>query len=110
MLVCYIQKYVIILGEIPVDVPLPKYWGMCPRHPPAGLTPVVSPRPQQPGFLLKTRAPTSESPNICPPSREKYHSEFYHRLGIEVWIRVRTGSLTANPNLTRDVITVILRV
>ena len=28
MLVCYIQKYVIILGDIPVDVhPQPKYWG-----------------------------------------------------------------------------------
>ena len=32
VLVCYIRKYVIIWGDIPVDVPQPKYWGMCPRH------------------------------------------------------------------------------
>jgi len=27
ILVCYIRKYVIILGDIPVDVPQPKHWG-----------------------------------------------------------------------------------
>jgi len=34
-LVCYIRKYVIILGGyyIPVDVPPTKILGMCPRHP-----------------------------------------------------------------------------
>ena len=33
-LVCYIRKYVIILGGIlPLTSPQPKYWGMCPRHP-----------------------------------------------------------------------------
>ena len=29
MLVCYIQKYVIILGDIPVDVPPTKILGGC---------------------------------------------------------------------------------
>ena len=28
-MVCYIRKYVIILGDIPVDIPQPKYWGGC---------------------------------------------------------------------------------
>ena len=32
ILVCYIRKYVIILGDIPVDVPPTKILGMCPRH------------------------------------------------------------------------------
>jgi len=33
-LVCHIRKYVIILGDIPVDVPPTKTsGGMCPRHP-----------------------------------------------------------------------------
>ena len=36
ILVRYIQKYIIILGDIPIDVPQPKYWGMCPRHPRRG--------------------------------------------------------------------------
>jgi len=39
-LVCYIRKYLIILGDIPVDVPQPKYWDVSPASP-AGLTPVV---------------------------------------------------------------------
>ena len=29
----YIRKYVIILGDIPVDVPQPKYWGCVPGFP-----------------------------------------------------------------------------
>ena len=37
ILVCYIRKYVIILGDIPVDIPPTKYWG---DVSPAGLTPV----------------------------------------------------------------------
>jgi len=36
-LVCYIRKYVIILGgDIPVDVPQPKYWGGCVPDIPGG--------------------------------------------------------------------------
>jgi len=35
-IVCYIRKYVIIFGDILIDVPQPKYWGMCPRHPRRG--------------------------------------------------------------------------
>jgi len=40
--VCYIRKYVIILGggDIPVDVPQPKYWGDVSPASPAALTPV----------------------------------------------------------------------
>jgi len=41
ILVCYIRKCVIILGDIPVDVPQPKYWGDVSPASPAGLTPVV---------------------------------------------------------------------
>ena len=37
---CYIRKYVIILGDIPVDVPQTKYWGDVSPASPAGLTPV----------------------------------------------------------------------
>ena len=34
ILVCYIRKYVMILGDIPVDVPPNQnIGGMCPRHP-----------------------------------------------------------------------------
>jgi len=37
-LVCYIRKYVIILGGgIPVDVPQPKYWGGCVPDIPGGV-------------------------------------------------------------------------
>ena len=37
ILVCYIRKYVIILGDIPVDVPQPKYWGWCVPGIPGGI-------------------------------------------------------------------------
>jgi len=40
-LVCYIQKYVIILaGIFPLTSPQPKYWGDVSPASPAGLTPV----------------------------------------------------------------------
>jgi len=39
-LVCYIQKYVIILGDIPVDVPPTKILGDVSPASPAGLMPV----------------------------------------------------------------------
>jgi len=39
-LVCYIRKYVIILGDIPVDVPPTKILGDVSPASPAGLTPV----------------------------------------------------------------------
>jgi len=42
MLVCYIRKYVIILGDIPVDVPPTKILGVSPASP-VGLTPVRVP-------------------------------------------------------------------
>ena len=40
-MVCYIQKYVIILaGIFPLTSPQPKYWGDVSPASPAGLTPV----------------------------------------------------------------------
>ena len=39
-MVCYIRKYVIILGDIPVDVPPTKILGDVSPASPAGLTPV----------------------------------------------------------------------
>ena len=42
-MVCYIRKYVIILRDIPVDVPPNQNIGGVPPASPAGLTPVPSP-------------------------------------------------------------------
>ena len=39
-MVCYIRKYVIILGDIPVDVPPTKIFGDVSPASRAGLTPV----------------------------------------------------------------------
>ena len=41
-MVCYIRKYVIILGDIPIDVPPTKILGDVSPASPAGLTPVVN--------------------------------------------------------------------
>ena len=40
-MVCYIRKFVIILGDIPVDVPSTKILGDVSPASPAGLTPVI---------------------------------------------------------------------
>ena len=42
ILVCYIRKYVIILGDIPVDVPPTKILGDVSPASPSGLTPVTA--------------------------------------------------------------------
>ena len=47
-MVCYIRKYLIILGDIPVDVPPSKILGDVSPASPAGLTPVTALFPYAP--------------------------------------------------------------